>query len=80
MGHTLGEMAPGIRQVQEDYFERLNKLEAGLGDVTLDKFTVNELEAVMKLKGLFYNTAGQVRMYEEDFVLLEKKLAELKKN
>lgn len=43
--------------------------------MSLGEFTVNELEAVMRLFGLAYNSAGTLEPHEEHLTLLEKKVA-----
>jgi hypothetical protein len=79
MGHFWRELDPGGAAEQDARIDRANKLRMGLKNISLSRFTVGELEAVMKLMGLFRNAAGQVGMHISDIQLLEAKLKKLRK-
>lgn len=73
MGHTWREMDPEGAAAHDQYFKRLHALREKLSDVPLSEFTVGELESVMRLMGLCYNTAGRCTMNDSDFKKLERK-------
>lgn len=79
MGHTWREMDPAGAEAHDRRLSRISKLEEQVGNMSLGKFTVKELEAVMRLFGLAYNGAGTLGPHEEHLALLEKKVA-LRKN
>jgi hypothetical protein len=74
MGHTWREVDPGGAALQDSKMDRIRKIKGGLGNMSLSEFTVNELEAVMRLMSLFYNSAGMGDPYESHLKILEEKI------
>ena len=79
MGHYWREMDPVGAAEHDKRIARELKLRKQLKGVKLSKFTVGELEAVMRLFGLAYNGAGTLEPREEHFKLLEKKVGTRKR-
>ena len=79
MGHYWREMDPAGAEAHDRKIDRTSKLRKKVGSMSLSKFTVNELEAVMRLFGLAYDGAGTLDPDEEHLTLLEKKIAGSKK-
>ncbi len=78
MGHTWREMDPAGAEAHDRRLSRISKLRKELKGMSLGKFTVNELEAVMRLLRLAYNGAGTLEPHEEHLTLLEKKVVRRK--
>ena len=78
MGHYWREMDPTGAAEHDRKMDRKSKLRKELKGTSLGKFTVNELEAIMRLFGLAYNGAGTLEPHEEHLTLLEKKVARRK--
>mgnify|MGYP001598749058 CR=1 FL=1 len=74
MGHTWREMDPTGAEVHDRKLSRQSKLRKKIEGMSLGKFTVKELEAVMRLFGLAYNGAGTLEPHVEHLALLEKKV------
>ena len=74
MGHYWREMDPAGAEKHDRKMERTLKLKKRIESMSLGEFTVNELEAVMRLLGLAYNGAGTLKPYEEHLALLENKV------
>lgn len=79
MGHTWREMDPAGAEAHDRRLSRISKLHEQVGNMSLGKFTVKELEAVMRLFRLAYNGAGTLEPHEEHLALLEKKVAKKKR-
>lgn len=80
MGHTLGEMDP-TRMGKPSYWARVRELRDKFGNVplsALSALTVEEFEAVMRLRRLVRNSQGDtVDPTEEELDMLEAKLVQL---
>lgn len=77
MGHHWREMDPAGAEAHDRYLNRKEELQKKLKDVPLGEFKAGELESVMRLFGLYYNLAGQCRLTEEHFKILEAKAASM---
>jgi hypothetical protein len=79
MGHTWREMDPVGAEEHDRRMDRKSDLKKRIKGMSLGEFTVNELEAVMRLLGLGFSGIGILEPHEEHLVLLEKKIARRKK-
>lgn len=75
MGHYWREMDPIGAEEHDRKMRRGSKLRNKLKNMSLGSFTVNELEAIMRLFGLLNN----FEPHEEHLALLEKKIVRKKK-